>query len=130
MALSTANTHRDRGWPLWGRQTICILALAALLLTGCAHYSCYGVQFNRLDFVPRGVSVVTAADEAAHPSLAWVAQQVSTGKGTGQIDGRARFDDFLAFARERKLDLQSVSIPTFLVRGVPLAIRGVNNCMM
>ncbi len=120
----------DRGWLLYWDQNISILAVAVLLLAGCAHYSCYGVQFNRIGFLPRGVIVVTAAAEAAHPSLAWVAQQVSAGKHFDQVDGRAPFDDFLAFARDRKLDLNAVPQPTFLVRGIPVAIRPVNNCLM
>jgi hypothetical protein len=88
------------------------------------------VQFNRIGFVPRGAIVVTDADEHAHPSLAWVAQQVSEGKQSAQIDGSRRMNDFYSYARERNLDLVGVRTPSFVVRGVPVLIRGVNNCLM
>lgn len=106
------------------------VALLVVFTPGCRHWSCYGLQFNRLDFVPRGAIVVTAADEQAHASLEWVASQVSAGSRFGQIDGQARVDDFRAYARDHQLDLDGVQPPTFVVRGVPVAIRPVDNCLM
>ena len=107
-----------------------VLLTSTLPLVGCSHYSCYGVQFNRIDFLPRGAISVTHEDEATHPSLAWVARRISAGVRSDQVDGRGRFDDFLAYAHERNLDLSGVSPPTFVVRGVVVAIRGVNNCLL
>ncbi len=105
-------------------------SLAALVIAGCSHYSCYGVQFNTVPWPVRSTVVVTAADETAHPALKWVAHQVISGKTSGQVDGRGRFDDFRAYAREHNIDLAGVNVPVFVVRGAQVAIRGVNNCLM
>ncbi len=113
-----------------GRVSGVAASLAALVVAGCSHYSCYGVQFNTVPWPVRSTVVVTAADEAAHPALKWVAHQVISGKTTDQVDGRGRFDDFRAYARERNIDLAGVDVPVFVVRGAQVAIRGVNNCLM
>lgn len=111
----------------------CLLASIAVLLSfadGCSHYSCYGLQFSRLQVIPRGAIIVTNTDERAHSSLAWVAEQIGEGKQSAQIDGRSRMDDFYKYSRDRNLDLGGVPTPSFVVRGVPVIIRGINNCLI
>jgi hypothetical protein len=110
-----------------------LLASVVVLLSfaeGCSHYSCDGLQFSRLDVVPRGAIIVTDADERAHSSLAWVAEQIAEGKQSAQTDGRSRMDDFYKYSRDRNLDLAGVPTPSFVVHGVPVIIRGVNNCLI
>jgi hypothetical protein len=72
---------------------------------------------------------VTAADERAHPALAWVAGEVTGGKARGGRSGRRLVDDFAAFVKERHVDPGAVRTPVFILHGRPVFITPIGHCL-